>query len=163
MHAVEPSRGSVAAALRALRDADAASGASDAVRARLQAEVRAIGARRRQARLVTLAAAAVLVLAIAAPLWRLAVTLPPIPEMHTASREVVTDFFPLAYGSVPVTGGQLVRLEVPRKALAAFGLGAVEPLDLRGADTLLADVLVGEDGLARAVRFVQPIRTQEQR
>jgi hypothetical protein len=162
MHAVEPSGGSVAAALRALRDADAASGASDAVRTRLQAEVRAIAARRRRARLVTLAAAAVLVLAIAAPLWRLAVTLPPVPQMRAASREVVTDFFPLAYGSVPVTGGQLVRLEVPRKALAAFGLG-VEALDTGGADTLLADVLVGEDGLARAVRFVRPIRRQEQR
>lgn len=63
-------------------------------------------------------------------------------------------FYPLAYSSVPVTNGRLVRIEVPRSAPVAFG---VDPISLvssrRGA--VLADVVVGEDGLARAVRFVR--------
>jgi hypothetical protein len=160
MQLVEPPRGSVASALRALREADAVVGASNVVEARLLAEVRAIAARRRRAQLTTLAAAAVLALAIALPLWRLAVTMPPAPSTQIAAREVVTDFFPLTYGDVPATGGQLVRLEVPRRALVNFGL-AVDAIEPRAGDTLLADVLVGDDGLARAVRFVRPLRRQE--
>jgi len=35
-------------------------------------------------------------------------------------------------------------------------------LDRTFTDTVLADVLVGDDGLARAVRFVRPAADQEQ-
>ena len=48
-------------------------------------------------------------------------------------------------------GGQLVRVELPRSALARFGL----PMNMDRADERIkADVLVGADGLARAIRFV---------
>lgn len=65
------------------------------------------------------------------------------------------EFFPLRYSNVPVSDVRIIRLEVPRTALAAFG---VDPRDATSArpDAVLADVLVGEDGLARAVRFVHP-------
>jgi hypothetical protein len=161
MHAVEPPRGSVGAALRALRDAERNLGASSEVEQRLRSEVRAIRERRRRARLVTFAAAAVLMVVIAGSL-RLGA---PDQLPTTGNRppaEVVTAFFPLVYGSVPMTNGQVVRMEVPRTALASFGLGAVEALGSPEPETLLADVLVGEDGLARAVRFVRPVRKQEQ-
>jgi hypothetical protein len=60
----------------------------------------------------------------------------------------------LTYSSVPVTGGRIVRLEVPSSAVEAFG---VDPANLANPrpDVVLADVVVGEDGLARAVRFVR--------
>ena len=55
----------------------------------------------------------------------------------------------------PLTDGHIVRMEVPRAGLVAFGL---EPRDLpTERSTVLADVLVGEDGLARAVRFVRAV------
>ena len=52
----------------------------------------------------------------------------------------------------------LVRLEVPRAALASFGLTPPDAPDggspAAAAGTVQADVLVGEDGVARAVRFI---------
>jgi hypothetical protein len=66
-----------------------------------------------------------------------------------------SEFFPLAYVNVPVTGGHLVRLEVPSSSLAAFGLDPADAVSPRPG-AVLADVVVGEDGLARAVRFVRP-------
>jgi hypothetical protein len=71
-----------------------------------------------------------------------------------ASREVVTPFLPLTYGPVPMTDGRIVRIVLPRRSLAAFGLLAAEQTYAEGG-TVSADVIVGEDGLARAVRFVR--------
>lgn len=70
--------------------------------------------------------------------------------------EVATDFMPLPYSAVPLTNGQIVRLEVPRSALVSFGLLPVDSVDRAPGGTVLADVIVGDDGLARAVRFVRP-------
>ena len=70
--------------------------------------------------------------------------------------EEASEFFPLVYSTVPVTDGRIVRLEVPAAVLPAFGLEADSAQSRRGA--VLADVVVGEDGLARAVRFVRPLR-----
>ena len=69
---------------------------------------------------------------------------------------VASEFFPLAYSNVPITDGRLVRLEVPRSAASAFGLDPVDLVSARHHDAVLADVVVGVDGLARAVRFVRP-------
>jgi hypothetical protein len=67
--------------------------------------------------------------------------------------ERVTDFVPLVVGDAPpLASGQLVRVELPRSALAALGL-TLDPA--RAGDTIKADVLVGDDGLARAIRFVR--------
>lgn len=161
------------AALRAVAEDDAPLRASAAVEARLLAEVRAIGRARRRRRLAMLAAAAVLLAAASVPVYRIAtgrataVTTPTDTERSGAGSraEVTTAFLPLAYSSVPVTDGQLVRLEVPRTALASFGLADMDAIDSRTPETVLADVLVGEDGLARAVRFVRPagaVADQEQ-
>ena len=69
-----------------------------------------------------------------------------------AEPESVTSFMPLVAGGAPLASGQLVRVSVPRSALAALGL----PQNPTGAgDTIKADVLLGDDGLARAIRFVR--------
>ncbi len=72
------------------------------------------------------------------------------------TKEITTAFVPLGYGSALdlQDGGQMVRVELPRSALARFGL----PMNMnRANEKIKADVLVGADGLARAIRFVQPI------
>ena len=49
-------------------------------------------------------------------------------------------------------GGQIVRVEVPRSALASFGL----PMNAeRAGERVKADVVLGYDGVARAIRFVR--------
>ena len=153
---------SLTAALRALAEDDAGAGASQAVEARLLAEVRSIRrARRRRTYASALALAAVLLLAVALPLWRSSSRPPaaqaPDTRAEPARSEVATAFFPLLYSSIPFTDGRIVRLEVPRDTLASFGLASPDALDVSRPRTVLADVLVGEDGLARAIRFVRPI------
>lgn len=67
--------------------------------------------------------------------------------------EITTGFFPLSYGGTPnlQEGGQLLRIELPRAAVARFGL----PVNMeRASERVKADVLVGADGLAQAIRFI---------
>ena len=70
-----------------------------------------------------------------------------------ARQEVATEFLPLTYGGLSqVDDGQGVRIEVPRSALQSFGL----PVDMeRAGERVKADVLLGHDGVARAIRFVR--------
>jgi hypothetical protein len=78
---------------------------------------------------------------------------------YAGGNENTTDFFPLSYSDdqKPVESGEVVRVQVirvqmPRQALIAFGL----PVNIERADVpVKADLLVGEDGLARAIRFVR--------
>jgi len=73
---------------------------------------------------------------------------------NSETKEVTSDFVALGYGNAMdlQDGGQLVRVELPRAALARFGL----LLDMDHAnERVKADVLVGTDGLARAIRFVK--------
>ena len=82
----------------------------------------------------------------------LATTASPIAN-ETAS-EVATQFMPLGYtGPINLQdGGQLVRVELPRSAMWSMGL----PVNMdRYGERVKADVLLGADGLARAIRFVQ--------
>jgi cytochrome c-type biogenesis protein CcmH/NrfF len=67
--------------------------------------------------------------------------------------EIATDFIPLMVGAVEqMDGGQVMRVELPRSALMSFGL----PMDMeRATERVKADVVVGNDGLARAIRFVR--------
>lgn len=80
-----------------------------------------------------------------------------VGEMLVVARapasESVSEFVSLVAGSAPpLASGQLVRVELPRSALASLGL----PLNpARGGETIKADVLLGDDGLARAIRFVR--------
>jgi hypothetical protein len=69
----------------------------------------------------------------------------------TRPQEVVTDFFPLMDPAPPFERGQLLRVELPASAMQMVGLPVRED---RLADPVQADVLVGEEGLPRAIRFV---------
>ncbi len=153
---------SLTAALRALAADDARDGASPEVEARLLAEVRAMGrARRRRGYASVLALAAALLLAVALPLWwttaRPRDVPAPVARVDDSRREVATAFFPLLYGNIPFTDGRIVRMEVPGDALESFGLASPDSLDGSRPRSVLADVLVGEDGLARAIRFVRKV------
>jgi len=79
---------------------------------------------------------------------------PVMPRLRPAGegREVATEFIPVVYDPEPVEHGRMVRVRLPRSALAAFGLPMNEQ---RAEETIQADVVLGEDGLARAVRFVK--------
>ncbi|PYS99235.1 MAG: hypothetical protein DMF65_09635 [Acidobacteria bacterium] len=69
-------------------------------------------------------------------------------------REIATDFIPLVQGGRfgQADGGHLVRVELPRSALVSFGL----PVNFeRAGGRVKADVLLGDDGIARAIRFVR--------
>jgi len=140
-------------ALRTTAIADAALGASPAVGARILADIRRQRHRRRQ--LSWLAAAAAIVIAITAARWQIAdnTTPPePAPTMATeaaAPDAVPTDFLPLRYANVPARSGHIVQMVVPTTVMTSFGL---EPSSA-SSDVVIADVFVGDDGLARAVRF----------
>ena len=152
-------RSSLHDALRAVAEDEARLGASAGIEARLVGEVRSMAAtRRRRMAIAAFAAAAVVLFA----LWIGSRRFLPSRSSNARVAEVTTDFMPLAYSRVPSTNLQVVRLAVPRTALISFGLTPPEPLDRTFTDTVLADVLVGDDGLARAVRFVRPAADQEQ-
>jgi hypothetical protein len=68
--------------------------------------------------------------------------------------EYATDFIPLSYGGVqkPMESGEVIRLQMPRSSLIAFGL----PVNVENADApVKAELLLGEDGMARAIRFLR--------
>lgn len=152
----------LAAVLRAVAEDDERHGSSSAVSMRLLAEVQTIAAaRRRRAMLLALSAAAAMVLAVSTA-WRvLSPASDGLPvDAPVVTRELVTEFFPLTYSNVPARGGYVVRMQVPRSALASFGASSFASDTV--SPNVLADVVVGNDGLARAVRFVQVVNTQEQ-
>jgi hypothetical protein len=71
-----------------------------------------------------------------------------------APQEIATEFFPLGdpETALPTDELQMVRVRLSRSALAAFGL----PYNASQAqERVTADVIIGADGLARAVRFVR--------
>lgn len=75
-------------------------------------------------------------------------------ENRVTESEIATDFLPLTYGAqlAPLESGQVVRVAMPRSALISFGL----PMNMERADeSVKADVLLGADGVARAIRFVR--------
>jgi len=66
---------------------------------------------------------------------------------------IATEFMPLTQGGElsNADGGQIVRVEMPRSALVSFGL----PMNMeRARERVKADVVLGHDGVARAIRFV---------
>ena len=68
--------------------------------------------------------------------------------------EVTTDFIPLREtgGLPPSESGQVIRIEMPRSALAYFGLPVASE---QPGQKVKADILMADDGLARAIRFVR--------
>jgi hypothetical protein len=172
----------VAAALRVLADQDRQREAPDGVEARLRQAFRRKQARRKRKTvlLAALAAAAgVVIIFVARSHERPKPVAPaPVPEQLVAAvpapskiaavpapkpvrpvrrqpieppREIVTQFFPLLDVAPPFEGGELLRVVVPASTMRRVGLPVNED---RLAEPVYADVLVGQEGLARAIRFV---------
>jgi hypothetical protein len=83
---------------------------------------------------------------VTAPLRR------PIAVRPRHPQEIVTQFFPLMDPAPPFERGQLMRIELPASAMQMVGLPVHED---RLSDRVQADVLFGEEGLPRAIRFVK--------
>jgi hypothetical protein len=70
--------------------------------------------------------------------------------------EVVTDYIPLTYlsNATALDSGLVVRVQMPRSTLISMGL----PMNVESSKELIkADVVVGDDGVARAIRFVHDV------
>ena len=65
--------------------------------------------------------------------------------------EVVTQFFPLMDAPPPFERGELVRVTLPASAMLSVGMPVPEE---HLNDRVQADVLIGQEGFARAIRFV---------
>jgi len=78
----------------------------------------------------------------------------PAPEAQDpAAAEIATEFMPLTSesGIAMMESGMVVRVTLPRSALATVGL----PVNPELADRpVTAQVLIGQDGVARAIRFL---------
>jgi len=71
---------------------------------------------------------------------------------QAAAAAVYTDFFPLSTVTLDQQeSAQLVRIKLPRREMRRFGLPVSEEWE---RSLIEADVLIGQDGVARAVRFV---------
>ena len=98
------------------------------------------------------------VAAAAATILLALLVLRPTPEaprsVEVASQEIATDYIPIGYGMPlsPDEFAQIIRVSVPRSEMVQFGL-PVRPD--AGPGRVTADVVLGEDGVARAIRFVQ--------
>jgi hypothetical protein len=78
---------------------------------------------------------------------------PPAPAASSTD-EADSGFYPLpeAEGLPPIESATVIRVEMPVASLQLMGL-AVN--DDSAADSVQADILLGQDGLARGVRLVQ--------
>lgn len=103
------------------------------------------------------AAASVAAVGIGLLSWGPHVDSKPVEQASAIRKEevIASEFFPMqgqeAVELPPGEGSGVVRVEVPRATLLAFGLPmnpelAMEPLE--------AEILVGEDGAAQAIRFL---------
>jgi hypothetical protein len=72
-------------------------------------------------------------------------------SMQPPPQEIVTEFFPLMDVAPPLGRGQLLRIAVPASTMRTVGLPVREE---RLDERVEADVLIGEEGMARAIRFV---------
>lgn len=148
--------------LRRLQKADADLEAPPTVEALVRRE---FIQRRRQDRAVRLlvwsGVATALVLAVALTAWRPAPvsveqTRAGSPAAHPPAEprgvELVTEFIPLQPAPAdPDEFSQVIRVRLPRSELRRFGLAPFhQPLE----GTVRADVVLGRDGRAQAVRFV---------
>lgn len=79
-------------------------------------------------------------------------TLPPMKVRRPEPKETVTEFFPWTDVAPPFERGQLLRVELPASAMRSVGLSVQEE---HLGDFVQAEVLVGEEGLPRAIRFVK--------
>ena len=73
--------------------------------------------------------------------------------INNPPREFVTRFFPVMQGNevIPLESAQIVRVRMPRSNLISLGIPVNQD---RVDEPIQADVLVSNDGLARAIRLV---------
>ena len=101
----------------------------------------------------SLGTAAALAVAIGGLNWMVASNRPAVEPASTEAALDMTGFVPWpgAEAWPRFESGSLVRIDLPVAALAALGL----PLPSSTVTVVQADVVVGQDGFARAVRVVQ--------
>jgi hypothetical protein len=75
------------------------------------------------------------------------------PANDIVPSEFVTQFFPVMQGGelIPLESGRIVRVRMPRSNLIPLGIPFNQE---RANETINADVLLSNDGLARAIRLV---------
>ena len=73
---------------------------------------------------------------------------------RASTREIATPFFDLPFSdaALPLDQATVIRVELPRSALELAGLPVDED---RRNQRIRADLVLGADGLARAIRFVE--------
>ena len=149
--------------LKALADNDREKEAPPQVELRLKAAFRRKYKRRIWPYFVAAAAvAALFFVRVPKPqTMEIAVVTPPVPVLPVAKpvarlkprppQELVTEFYPLMEDPPPFEHGELLRVSLPAAAMRSVGVPVSED---RLTETVQADVLVGQEGLARAIRFV---------
>jgi|GEM_PF-2157852 hypothetical protein len=136
------------AGLRALRDASTALSASPALEQKLRAVFEQRQQNNRPVRWAAVAAGVAVIIAIS---WGVLKPRPVEQEFGSADR-VVQEFIRVPYREViPLEGGYVVRVEMPRSALVTFGV----PTYGQGTEMVQADLVLGFDGVAHAVRVVR--------
>jgi cytoskeletal protein RodZ len=72
-------------------------------------------------------------------------------ETLAKTEPIKTDFIALSYSPAPESG-QILKVKVPRSMMVSLGVAA----NVENASQLVnAEVVMGDDGLARSIRFVQ--------
>lgn len=72
-------------------------------------------------------------------------------KVQTKAEEIKTDFIALNY-SPAAESGQILKVKVPRSMMVS--LGVTQKIE-NSSELVNAEVLMGDDGLARAIRFIQ--------
>ncbi|HUI43084.1 MAG TPA: hypothetical protein VL523_14070 [Terriglobia bacterium] len=75
------------------------------------------------------------------------------PSAELANYDELSEFvaLPFAHDETPLGAGEVVRIRLSESALGLLGLPVSED---NPSEPLTADVVIGEDGVARAIRFV---------
>ena len=75
-------------------------------------------------------------------------------QVPAVAREIATPFFTLPFSdaALPLDEATMIRVELPRSALELAGLPVDED---RRNQRVRADLILGVDGLARAIRFIE--------
>ena len=145
--------------LRSLADADRSEAPND-LRTRLVIEFRRRSVRRRRMAWLPAAGiaaiAAALLLFIVVPKQSITVSNSADQSLSPAAtaEDTDADFYPVpeADGLPPIENATVVRVQMPLMSLELMGVAVNET---GGADPVQADILLGQDGLARGVRLVQ--------
>jgi hypothetical protein len=119
----------------------------------------AFRARRKRARLLRIYAVGAVACLVLALTWFLSPRSPQVISPGTVELggyQTATDGFvalPYAQSDVPMEEAVIVRLKLQRSELGSLGVPALAPFKTNG--NINAELLVGQDGVARAVRVVQ--------